>query len=255
MGWARGRAGEGRFRRRCAGARRAGGAGACCGAMSGLLGTSLGGLSSDSYCDISQYRDQHFRVRRGTWGRAGEGVGVRRAVGEGMGVAGPPALTPAVPPGEPVPAGEVAEGVVDAVRGEPVLLHHGGADPGALLQVRRRQAHRHGSGQDQEDAVRLLLRGVSCSRCLRGAVPSSRGFFAAPRRVSALSACGTGPGRVGPLLVLARVVSGRRRDRAVGALLRAGVSPALCRPGGRLSWRCPCTARIAVRAITDRPAQ
>lgn len=33
------------------------------GEMSGLLHTTLSGLNSDSYCEISQYRDQHFRVR------------------------------------------------------------------------------------------------------------------------------------------------------------------------------------------------
>ncbi|XP_030330479.1 nuclear cap-binding protein subunit 2 [Strigops habroptila] len=33
-------------------------------AMSGLLSTTLSGLNSDSYCEISQYRDQHFRGSR-----------------------------------------------------------------------------------------------------------------------------------------------------------------------------------------------
>uniref|UniRef100_A0A674J4A9 Uncharacterized protein n=1 Tax=Terrapene triunguis TaxID=2587831 RepID=A0A674J4A9_9SAUR len=32
--------------------------------MSGVLSATLSGLNSDSYCEISQYRDQHFRVRR-----------------------------------------------------------------------------------------------------------------------------------------------------------------------------------------------
>ncbi|KAI1234753.1 Nuclear cap-binding protein subunit 2, partial [Lamprotornis superbus] len=32
--------------------------------MSGLLHTTLSGLNSDSYCEISQYRDQHFRGSR-----------------------------------------------------------------------------------------------------------------------------------------------------------------------------------------------
>ncbi|KAM6124683.1 nuclear cap-binding protein subunit 2 isoform 2-T2 [Phoenicopterus ruber ruber] len=31
--------------------------------MSGLLHTTLSGLNSDSYCEISQYRDQHFRIQ------------------------------------------------------------------------------------------------------------------------------------------------------------------------------------------------
>ncbi|TFK15428.1 presenilin-1 [Platysternon megacephalum] len=32
--------------------------------MSGVVSATLGGLSSDSYCEISQYRDQHFRGSR-----------------------------------------------------------------------------------------------------------------------------------------------------------------------------------------------
>ncbi|XP_033920039.1 nuclear cap-binding protein subunit 2 isoform X1 [Neopsephotus bourkii] len=32
--------------------------------VSGLLSTTLSGLNSDSYCEISQYRDQHFRGSR-----------------------------------------------------------------------------------------------------------------------------------------------------------------------------------------------
>lgn len=50
------------------------GGGARAGAMSGLLHTTLSGLNSDSYCEISQYRDQHFRVRR-RGGVAGPGRG------------------------------------------------------------------------------------------------------------------------------------------------------------------------------------
>ncbi|KAH1165553.1 hypothetical protein KIL84_023112 [Mauremys mutica] len=32
--------------------------------MSGVLSATLSGLNSDSYCEISQYRDQHFRGSR-----------------------------------------------------------------------------------------------------------------------------------------------------------------------------------------------
>ncbi|XP_053130267.1 nuclear cap-binding protein subunit 2 [Hemicordylus capensis] len=32
--------------------------------MSGILSTTLSGLSSDSYCEISHYRDQHFKGSR-----------------------------------------------------------------------------------------------------------------------------------------------------------------------------------------------
>lgn len=58
-------------------------------------------------------------------------------------------------------AGGRPEDLLHAVRGQPLLLHHGGADPRALLQVRGHQAHHHGPGQEQEDALRVLLRGVS----------------------------------------------------------------------------------------------
>lgn len=57
-----------------------GGAARAAGAMSGLLHTTLSGLNSDSYCEISQYRDQHFRVRRGPAGAGRGGLGPGRAV-------------------------------------------------------------------------------------------------------------------------------------------------------------------------------
>lgn len=38
-------------------------------------------------------------------------------------------------PGEQKAAGEVPEDLLHAVRGQPVLLHHRRADPGALLQM------------------------------------------------------------------------------------------------------------------------
>lgn len=46
-----------------------------------------------------------------------------------------PALCSALPSGEQKAAGEVPEDLLHAVRGQPVLLHHRRADPGALLQM------------------------------------------------------------------------------------------------------------------------
>lgn len=33
--------------------------------MSGILSTTLSRLNSDSYCEIGEYRDQHFKVGAG----------------------------------------------------------------------------------------------------------------------------------------------------------------------------------------------
>lgn len=64
-------------------------------------------------------------------------------------------------PGNAVRPGAAAEEELHAVCGEPVLLHHGGADPRTLRQKRRHQEGHHGAGQSEENRLRLLLRGVS----------------------------------------------------------------------------------------------
>lgn len=52
------------------------------------------------------------------------------------------------------------------LRRQPLLLHDRRADPRAIQQMRRDQAHNHGSGPVPKDAVRFLFRGVlhTCRR-------------------------------------------------------------------------------------------
>lgn len=61
---------------------------------------------------------------------------------------------------------EVATLNHNTVRGQPVILHHRRANTRIVLAVRRHPSHRHGTGQIQEDTVRLLLhRILSARRC------------------------------------------------------------------------------------------
>ena len=62
--------------------------------------------------------------------------------------------------GQPTGAGTEAAGELDALHRQSVVLHDGGADSRAVSPRRRYQAHHHGTGQVQEDIVRLLLRRV-----------------------------------------------------------------------------------------------
>lgn len=73
--------------------------------------------------------------------------------------------------GHAVRPGAAAEEELHAVRGEPVVLHHGGADPRAVRQERRHQEDHHGAGQGEEDRLRLLLRRVSFCGPRPGAGP------------------------------------------------------------------------------------
>lgn len=57
-------------------------------------------------------------------------------------------------------AGPTFKKLLHSVRGQSVLLYHGGADIRIVLEMRRHQAHHHGPRQIQEDTVRLLLRRV-----------------------------------------------------------------------------------------------
>ena len=56
------------------------------------------------------------------------------------------------------------EGTADLLHpvcGEPLVLHHWGTDPWTVWQMWRHQAHHHGSGQGEENALRILFCRVS----------------------------------------------------------------------------------------------
>lgn len=93
--------------------------------------------------ELSSYRDQHFKVS------TSEGATADLRLNKPLA-------------GLALRARAIAPRLVYTLRGKLELLHHRGADPRALLPLRRCSCDCDGPGQVQEDALRLLLRGVLC---------------------------------------------------------------------------------------------